>query len=161
MKSKLIILGLASSVALGACAQDGSGGINKQTGGALAGALGGGLLGAQFGGGKGQLLATGAGTLLGAFLGSEVGKSLDRADQQYHAEATQQAHTAPIGQTIAWQNPDSGHSGQVTPIRDGYTANNQYCREYRQSIVVDGRTETATGTACQNEYGEWELVNGS
>ena len=164
IKQKLIVLGLASTLALGACTNNGSWpGIGnmggKQTAGTLAGAVGGGVVGSNIGGGKGQLIATGAGALLGAFLGSEIGKSLDRADKQYAAQATQQAYTAPIGQTISWSNPESGHSGKVTPIRDGYTANNNYCREYRQTIVVDGRTETATGTACQDEYGEWHLVN--
>jgi|AntRauTorcE11897_2_1112592.scaffolds.fasta_scaffold00382_10 surface antigen len=164
IKSKLIVIGLASTLALGACTQNGGwqgiGGMGgKQTGGALAGAVGGGILGSNVGGGKGKLIATGAGALLGAFIGSEIGKSLDRADKQYHEQATQQAYTAPIGQTISWTNPETGHSGRVTPVRDGYTANNDYCREYRQTIIVDGRNETATGTACQDEYGEWHLTN--
>ena len=104
------------------------------------------------------MIATGAGALLGAWLGSELGKSLDKADRQYMATATQQAYTAPVGQTIQWTNPQSGNSGTITPIRDGY-ANDNYCREYRQTIIVDGRTETATGTACQDAYGNWQLVN--
>lgn len=164
MKAKLMAVGMAVALTLGGCANnsgawDGVAGMGgKQTVGAAAGAVGGGLLGSQIGGGSGRLIATGAGTLLGAWLGSEIGSSLDKADRQYMATATQSAYTAPIGQTVQWTNPQSGNSGTVTPIRDGY-AGDDYCREYRQTIIVDGRTETATGTACQDAYGEWQLVN--
>lgn len=166
MKNKVMILTVAASLALGGCAANGEspwsqwGFGNKQAAGAAAGAVAGGIAGSNVGGGKGQLWATGAGALLGAFIGSEIGKSLDRADQAYHSQATQQAYSAPIGQTITWDNPESGNSGSVTPVREGRTAdNNSYCREYKQTIVVDGQAETAYGTACQDTNGEWRLVN--
>ncbi len=165
MKAKLMVLGLAATLTLGGCANnggswDGFGNMGgKQTVGTAAGAIGGGLLGSQIGGGSGRLIATGAGALLGAWVGSEIGSSLDKADRQYMATATTSAYSAPIGETIQWTNPQSGNSGTITPISEGYTSNDNYCREYRQTIIVDGRTETATGTACQDAYGEWHLVN--
>lgn len=33
-----------------------------------------------------------------------------------------------------------------------------YCREYSTTIVVDGRTQPAYGTACQQPDGTWEAV---
>lgn len=163
MKNKILVAAMALTIGLGGCAQDGTwqgvGGMGgKQTIGTAAGAIGGGIIGSNIGGGKGQLIATGAGALLGGWLGGELGKSLDRADQQYMATATQSAYTAPIGQTIQWTNPQSGNSGTVTAVNEGYAGSN-YCREYRQTIIVDGRTETATGTACQDANGQWQLVN--
>ena len=123
MKNTLAILVLASSLTLGACANiqnpwANQGVGNKQAIGGLAGAIAGGIAGSNIGDGRGQLIATGAGALLGAFVGSEIGKSLDRADQAYHSQATQQAYSAPLGQTIAWENPESGNSGEVTPVRE-------------------------------------------
>ena len=116
----------ASLLATAGCA-DGIG--TKQGVGTLGGAAAGGLAGAQIGKGTGQLAATAGGVLLGALLGSEVGKSLDRADQTYATRAANTAYTAPIGEPIQWENPESGNYGTVTPTREGRTANGQYCRD--------------------------------
>ena len=130
----------------------------KQTGGAILGGIGGAVAGAQFGKGQGQLAATALGTLVGAYLGSEVGKSLDKADQQYAARAEQQAHAAPMGQSITWNNPDSGHSGTYTPVRDGQDQAGNYCREYQTTVNIGGQTEKAYGTACRQPDGSWKVV---
>lgn len=131
----------------------------KQQVGTVGGAVLGGILGSQVGDGSGRLVATGAGVLLGAFLGGEIGKSLDNADRAMMAQANQRATAAPLGQTISWNNPDSGNYGSVTPVRDGQSSYGAYCREYEQTIVVDGRAETAVGTACQRDDGTWEIVS--
>ncbi len=141
---------------LAACANDTG---PKQTGGAILGGVGGAVAGAQFGKGKGQLAATAIGTLLGAFVGSEVGKSLDRADQQYAHQAGQRAfESAPSGQPVAWNNPDSGNSGTVTPTRTYEAAPGQFCREYQTSVNIGGQIEQAYGTACRQPDGSWKVV---
>jgi surface antigen len=142
---------------VGGCAQNDRG--QKQTIGTVLGAATGALVGAQFGKGKGQLVGVAAGTLLGAFIGSEIGKSLDKADQEYMARTNQQAlETNRSGTTSTWRNPDSGHSGTITP-EPGYVNNDGLnCREYTQTITVEGRTETAVGTACRNPDGTWRIV---
>ena len=158
MTNKLIVTLTIAGLALGAC--QGSGYGTKQTVGALGGAAAGGLLGAQIGGGRGQLAAVAGGALLGAFLGSELGKSLDRADQLAAQQAATRAHAAPMNQSIAWNNPDSGHSGTVTPVREGTnTQTGAYCREYQTTIMVGGKSESGYGTACQQPDGSWKVVN--
>jgi surface antigen len=163
MKMKIVALALVSTLALGACAQNGENGPwggNKQGIGTIGGAVVGGVLGSNVGKGKGQLWATGAGALLGAFVGSEIGKSLDQADKMYAQQAAEKAYTAPINQTVNWNNPESGHSGSVTPIREGKQATTgNLCRQYKQTIMIDGKSETAIGTACQNSDGTWTLTN--
>lgn len=155
VKSKLALV-IMSTLALAACVNTGG---TKQTIGTGAGAVLGGLAGSQVGGGSGRLIAVGAGTLLGAFLGSEVGSSLDKADQLYAERATTRAHSAPIGESVSWNNPESGNRGVITPVRDGESSNGRYCREYKQTIFVDGRQETAYGTACENTDGSWEIIS--
>ena len=91
----------------------------KQTIGAGSGALIGGILGSKVGGGNGQLWATGAGVLVGALIGSEIGKSLDAADKSKMSNAVYQAHNAPVGEPISWNNPESGNSGQVVATKEG------------------------------------------
>ena len=126
----------------------------------LSGAVIGGFLGSNIGGGKGQMVAVGAGTLLGALVGSSIGASLDRADEMYAQRAWSQAQTAPVGETITWTNPESGNRGSYTPVREGRTsAGNRVCREYEQTIIIDGQAETGVGVACQNNDGTWQIVN--
>lgn len=152
MKRLLSVAVLAGLLA--GCADSGP----KQTGGTLLGGVGGAVAGAQFGKGKGQLAATALGTLLGAFVGSEVGKSLDKADQAYAGRAESRAHSAPIGQSISWNNPDSGNSGTYTPVRDGTDQSGNYCREYQTAVNIGGQTEQAYGTACRQPDGSWKVV---
>jgi surface antigen len=133
----------------------------KQTFGTLLGAVGGALAGSQVGKGRGQLVAVAAGTLLGGFLGSEIGKSLDRADRLAMEQTTQRTLEAtPSGDSVSWRNPDSGNYGTVRPQPSYQNASGQYCREYAQTITVDGKTETAHGTACRQPDGSWKIVNG-
>lgn len=133
-------------------------GGERQTVGSLSGAALGGLLGAQFGSGTGRLAATGAGVLLGALVGSEIGRSMDEVDRMKTNEAVVQAHTAPIGETIVWRNPSSGYSGSVTPVRDGVSADGDYCREFRETVSIGDRTEEAYGIACRQPDGSWRVV---
>ncbi len=131
----------------------------KQTIGAGSGALIGGILGSKVGDGNGQLWATGAGALIGAFLGSEIGKTLDAADKQQMSGAIYEAHNAPVGEPISWNNPESGNHGEVVATKDGYSSSGKYCREYQQTIYVGGQEETAYGQACRQPDGSWEIVS--
>jgi len=147
---------VAAALALSAC----SGNVGqKQTAGTILGGVGGAVLGSQVGGGSGRLIATAVGTLAGAMIGSEIGRSLDRADRLAMQQAEQRAYYAPLGETVVWNNPDSGNYGSVTPIRDGHTHAGAYCREYQTTVTVGGRAQSAYGTACQQPDGSWQIVS--
>lgn len=154
MKKIVLSTILIGSLSLSACQTTG---FNKENIGTGAGAILGGLAAANIGKGSGRLWAVGAGVLLGSLAGSEIGKSLDRADRLYLSQASQSAQSAPIGETITWNNPDSGNRGTVTPTRDGYSNSGRYCREFQQVIIVGGREQEAYGTACQQPDGAWEI----
>jgi surface antigen len=161
MKKFAFVVMAVASLSLSACATNGTGpGTwgSKQTIGTGAGALAGGLLGSQIGHGSGQLWATGAGVLLGGLLGNEIGTSLDKADQAAAFQAQQSAYSAPVGQTITWNNPQSGHSGSFTPVRDGKSSSGDYCREYQSTVTVGGQVKKAYGTACRQPDGQWKIV---
>jgi len=156
MKTSRIILPLALAVSLAACQGAGP----KQTGGALVGAAAGGFLGSQIGGGAGKLAATALGAAAGMWLGSEIGRSLDENDRRYANQTAQQSlETVPAGTTSTWVNPDSGHTGTVTPTRTYQTTEGRYCREFQQTVTVGGRTEEAYGTACRQPDGSWQIVS--
>ena len=154
---KISALGLAALLSLAACQSDSWG--QKQTVGTLGGAAAGGLIGSQFGKGTGNVIATAAGVALGGWLGNEIGASLDAADRNQMQQAQYNAYNAPVGQTIQWNNPQSGHSGSFTPVRDGTAANGAYCREFQQTVTIGGRQQQAYGTACRQPDGSWQIVN--
>ncbi len=132
----------------------------KQTLGTILGATGGAVLGSNVGKGKGNIAAIAAGTLLGAYAGNEIGASLDRADMMYANQSAQTAfETYPSGQSATWRNPDSGNSGTVTPTSTYQASSGQYCREYQQTIYVQGQSQQAFGTACRQPDGTWKVTN--
>ncbi|MEI6559484.1 MAG: RT0821/Lpp0805 family surface protein [Rhodospirillaceae bacterium] len=141
-------------LALGACDTGGT----KQTIGTIGGAGAGALLGSQFGSGSGKLAMVGLGTLAGALVGGSVGKSLDSADRMAAQGAETRAYAAPIGDTITWNNPQSGNRGTITPTRDGYSSVGAYCREFQQTITVGGEQKRGYGTACRQPDGSWKIV---
>lgn len=157
-RSTIPALALAAALALGACASDAG---PKQTGGTLIGAVAGGLAGSTIGRGTGRHIAIGVGTLLGAYVGSEVGKSLDRADRIHAARAARETlEYEPTGSTGTWVNPDNGHSGTITPRRTFESRSGERCRDYETTVTIDGRTESAYGTACRQRDGRWVIMNG-
>ena len=162
-KNKVIALALAGALSLSGCAGSGEqnqwGMGNKQTVGGLGGGVLGGLAGSSMGKGSGRLWTTGAGVLLGALVGSEVGRSLDRSDLMYNEQAWDRARSAPLNERVYWNNPDNGHSGYITPIREGRSTYGNPCRQFKQTIVVGGQAQTAYGTACQNQDGTWDITN--
>ncbi len=122
--------------------------------GGLGGAAFGGLIAAAAGGGGAAI----AGAVIGgALLGGLVGNMLDQRDKRLQAEAAQRAfETAPSGKPVAWSNPDSGHSGTITPTQT-YQSSGAYCREYQQTVTIDGKQEKSYGTACRQPDGSWKI----
>lgn len=157
MRFKTLAATLALLLATSACAYHDQ--RPKETIGALGGAAAGGLLGSQIGSGTGQLVATGAGVLVGALIGGSIGRGLDDVDRIRAKKAEETAYTAPIGETITWNNPESSNSGTVTPVRDGTSSSGDYCREYQQTVTIGGKTEESYGTACRQPDGAWQVVN--
>ncbi len=144
---------VASALALAGCAEG-----HNETGSTLIGAGLGGLLGAQFGSGDGQVAMAVLGTVAGAAIGNKIGKNMDKVDRMKMRDAEQRAYSAPMNETIIWNNPDTGHSGTVTPVREGRRQSGQYCREFQSEINVGGQREKGYGTACQQPDGSWKIV---
>ena len=161
MRKIVLAVVAISSLALSACstqqaykAEPGP----KEQSGALIGAVAGGILGNQVGGGKGKVAATATGFILGAMIGSSVGQQLDELDRLKHQSAGQQAFER--GRTnvpVAWNNPDSGNYGAITPTKT-YQKQGRYCREYQQTITIGGEKKSAYGTACRMPDGTWQTI---
>jgi surface antigen len=71
--------------------------------------------------------------ILDILCGSSIGQSLDQGDRVCTGDALQHA---PDGQTVRLQNPDSGHSYNVAPIKTWQNADGRYCREYSATADI-------------------------
>jgi len=123
------------------------------------------ILGAAIGMGLGALAGHDArpatmmmGAMIGGAAGNQIGRKLDEADRIKMQQAQYSAlENGRSYDTEGWYNPDSGNRGSVTP-QPAYQANNgQYCREYVETVVIDGKEQKAYGTACRQPDGSWEL----
>jgi surface antigen len=147
----------AVALMLVACAGDPESGRGpKENTGTLLGALGGAAIGSAFGGGVGGHLAGAAiGAGVGALIGNRIGAALDDEDKRRAYAAEMEAlESGPSGAPVGWRNPDSGRYGSVVP-GPAYVDNGRNCRAYTETIYIDGRPQTARGTACRNPDGSW------
>jgi surface antigen len=151
-------MGLAASLGLSGCAADGR--ADKEALGTLLGAAAGAWAGSSVGKGDGRVVATAVGTMLGATIGNQIGKTMTEVDRQRARAAEQRAYAAPIGETIVWNNPQSGNSGNITPVRDGRAVSGDYCREFQSEVTIGGKREQAVGRACRQADGSWRIVEG-
>lgn len=152
MKHYLLIVVAACSLSITGCAQ--TRGDNATTGAIL-----GGITGAfATSGHTNNAAVTLLGTLAGAIIGSEIGSRMDELDQQCARRAFDQASHSKVGRVIIWDNPRNGHYGEVVVIRDGRTPRGEYCREFRNKIIIDGRVRTTYGTVCKRPNGDWRIV---
>lgn len=151
--SNIVLICVSCAMFLTSCAG------NKQGVGTGIGAVAGGLLGAQFGKGPGKLLAVGLGAVAGGLIGNAIGKNMDDTDKMMAEKTSQQAlESSPSGQSIAWKNPDNGHSGTITPTKTYKLDDGRYCREYTQMVNIGGQQEKAYGKACRQPDGSWQIV---
>ena len=130
--------------------------------GALLGGLAGAVLGSQFGSGDGRLAMTAVGAVIGATVGQQIAESLDAASQHQANTATHRAlDTAPVGHSVHWENTANTTGpayGSTTVTRAGSNDIGEPCREFEQTISVDGRVEQGVGVACRASDGTWRLM---
>ena len=130
---------------------------NEVAGTLIGAAIGAGLGAHAKGHGQGAAIAFGA--MAGGLVGNRVGASLDDANRRKHQQATYYAlENNRSYDTSGWYDPRNNARGSVTP-QPGYTARDgRYCREFQQSIIVDGQEQRGYGTACRQPDGSWEII---
>lgn len=63
------------------------------------------------------------------------------------------------GEGGSWRSRDNRYSGTVVPVQTFERPDGIPCRRFSQSIVIDGKTRHAEGTACRmRDRPEWRLV---
>ena len=152
---KFIQIGTVTLIALGLAGCNNQNPGSGQTSGAVIGALAGGLIGNGLGHGDSRAVNTVAGALIGGIIGGGIGAQLDEADRQAAYDAQYEA--VDTGRRRSWRGPH-GSYGYVDPGPEAYRAEG-YCREYTQTIYIDGRPRAGHGLACREPDGSWKVVS--
>jgi len=131
----------------------------RENTGTLLGAVTGAAVGSQFGGTPGSHIAAGvAGAAIGGLIGNRIGAALDDEDRRLAYEAQMAAlESGPSNAPRTWRNPDSGRYGTIVP-GPAYDRGDAHCRHFTHTIYIDGRPQSARGTACRNPDGTWTPV---
>jgi surface antigen len=159
MQLKIVAVALAGAM-LAACAGNPETGTGpKENTGTLVGALAGAAIGSQIGGGPGERVAAAVGgALIGGMIGNRIGNAMDDEDKRRAYAAQMEAlERGPSGAPVAWRNPDSGRYGSIVP-GPAYQTDGRNCRQYTHTIYIDGRPQTARGSACRMPDGTWQPV---
>ncbi len=150
MKKLSILCSLLMLSALFGCAP---GTRSGEAIGAITGIVAGAIIGHQVG-----EVGTGIGFVIGGLIGSELGRMYDRLNSEeqrvHNSIVTNTIETSRIGEGNQWYNPETGRSGRVI-----ITKQEEYCREYQQTIVIGGKEYQAYGTACRQPDGSWKIQN--
>ena len=90
----------------------------------------------------------------GGLVSKIQGANLGDEDRKLALQAEYKAlEDAPGGQSVPWSGA-TGVSGTVVAATP-YQVGNQNCRQYTQTVSVDGRSLMARGAACRNPNGTW------
>lgn len=148
IKIGLIVSLVVASVLSSGCMGQGP----KAMAGGLLGAGAGALVGSQFGKGDGRLVGVAVGTLVGAGLGQYLGKEMDTRDRQLASRAAHHALEYQADNRVStWRNPNTNHSGQFMVTRtQEQPGSHLVCRDYVQTVQIDGRMEKVHGRACRD-----------
>jgi len=84
---------------------------------------------------------------------------VDERDRRLASDAAQRAlETAPTGTRVAWNNPDTGHEGSITPMHTYQALGGGHCRDYETTITIDGQSRQGRGEACRERDGSWRAL---
>jgi surface antigen len=140
-------------VSLVGCASNTQG---QNTGiGVATGAVVGGLAGAAIGGGS--AVGIGVGAVVGGLVGGVIGHSMDSTDTTATYSTLK---NTPTNTPTKWTNPKTGATYTVVPVSGMITINgNPNCRNYRTSVISNGKSHKVYGTACMQSDGTWKDVS--
>jgi len=110
-----------------------------------------------------------AALMVGGILGLQLAKSDQRSAFQQMGAPTPSDHqafneslsssleTSVSGTATVWNNPDTGHAGEVIPVRTFKAKSGQFCREFVATSSVFGSERESGGVACRRADGTWKI----
>ena len=125
----------------------------NQAGGTLVGAGAGAIVGGAIGNSPGSVAV---GAVVGGLIGNTIGAGLDARDRRAAMDAEYQAlEYGRPGVPVQWHGQKG--FGDVTP-GTSYQVNDYNCRDYTDTVYINGQPQVARGTACRQPNGSWQPV---
>lgn len=63
------------------------------------------------------------------------------------------------GETVNWDNPQTGAKGSFVAVAQAYPSDDGICRAFISNISTKDAPESLQGTACRDKLGDWNLSN--
>jgi surface antigen len=63
--------------------------------------------------------------------------------------------STPDGATRRWTNPQTGNSGEITPLRTYVSEGGSFCRDYREELAISRDSGRFYHTACRDDAARW------
>lgn len=60
--------------------------------------------------------------------------------------------------SVPWQNPQTGASGNITPLATAYSEGGLPCRDFLASYIHGTAQDWLQGAACRSASGTWEVT---
>jgi surface antigen len=60
--------------------------------------------------------------------------------------------------SVPWQNPQTGASGNITPLDTSYSEDGHPCRDFLASYLHGPAQDWLQGAACRSSSGTWEVT---
>jgi len=106
-----------------------------------------------------QPIVNDSGLLTDGKAGKVVGGQLQNDDRViYQKMLEKDLNSARLGDVISWKNPKNNHSGITRTIEIFNRANNQLCRRFRSTVVLEDKFLTGEGVACKRTDGRWVVL---
>lgn len=62
-----------------------------------------------------------------------------------------------MGNSVPWQNPQTGVGGNITPLTASYREDGLSCRDFLASYVSGASQAWLHGSACRSARGGWQV----
>lgn len=117
----------------------------KEGAGTAIGAVAGAIVGSLFGKGSGRLVGVALGTIVGGYVGNRIGAHLDEQDAKImEAKSLEALDNNRDGQSVAWNNPDTGTTGNLKPVSTQYIQRETKIIKYKK-VQVTPELELVSG----------------
>jgi surface antigen len=80
----------------------------------------------------------------------------DRVREEVRKTMNHALEYRPSGEVVTWNSDTEQASAELRPVRTFRTADQRYCREFHETIIIDGVREERRGLSCRVGKEDWQ-----
>ena len=78
------------------------------------------------------------------------------AMRELELASSQALESTPSGQTVVWESQNTMAKSELVPVRTLQTKDKQYCREFKEILIIEGEKEVRHGISCREGKAQWK-----